>query len=235
MVFGVCVFLLHVVPQVVVLIGAAVLEGSFTDEQAMQALGTNGFVVGLGICLATPVVLVLCGLFAWLRRGMSPMDYLGLNRVSWKVYLASFGAIMLFGVVFGIVGVLLDRPDVPETMLEIYRTAGFPPLIWLAMVVAAPVSEEILFRGFLFKGFEHSPVGGVGAVGLTSLLWAVIHVQYEPYEMMVIFSMGLVLGLFRLKTGSLYPALFMHVLNNLAATIQITWVLDAESAASALL
>lgn len=234
-VFGLCVFGAYLIPQWVVLIVASVLQGSIHDPHAVGLLGLNGTVVGIGICSAAPVALGMCWLFVWLRQGPSASDYLGLGRVSWRVYLASFGAILLFNVLVGVAGFLLKRPEVPQSMLEVYQTAAFPPLIWLAMIVGAPVVEEVLFRGFLFKGFERSRVGGVGAVVLTSLAWAAIHLQYEPYEMSVIFAMGLVLGGFRWRTGSLRPALFMHVLNNLAATVQVVWILHAKTSLSALL
>lgn len=234
-VFGICISGVYLIPQVVVLIVVAILDGSISDPKAMKALGLNGMVVGIGMCVATPVTLAVCGLFAWLRRGLAVSDYLGFRRVSWKVYLASLLMIIVFGVVFALIASLLERPDVAETMLHVYRTAGFAPLIWVAMVVAAPLVEEVLFRGFLFKGFEHSPVGGAGAVILTALLWAAIHMQYDLFDMTVIFAMGLLFGVVRLRTGSLLPVLFMHMLNNLFATIQVVLILDAESSASALL
>ncbi|MCU0786760.1 MAG: CPBP family intramembrane metalloprotease [Verrucomicrobia bacterium] len=225
MVFSLCVVSAYVMAQVVALLVVGAFKGHLQDPRALQALGMNGLVASLGICVGTPLVLGLCGLFAWMRQGMGLISYFGLTRVSWKVFAASFGAIALYNLVAGGLGVLLDRPEVPESMLQIYSTAGFLPLLWLAVIVAAPLAEEFLFRGFLFQGIAHTRLGGLGAVVLTSLAWAAIHLQYEPFEMGVIFGMGLVLGAFRWKTGSLLPALFMHVLNNLAATLQVALIL----------
>jgi membrane protease YdiL (CAAX protease family) len=234
-VFSLCVVGAYILAQVVALLVVGGVKGVLHDPKATYELGMNGLVASLGICAGTPLVLALCGLFIWLRQGLSCAVYLGLTCVTWRVVVASFGAIVLFNLAVGGLGILLDRPDVPESMLEIYRTAGFPPLLWLAVIVGAPLTEEILFRGFLFRGIEHTRAGGLGAVVLSSLAWAAIHLQYEAYEMGVIFSMGLVLGAFRWKTGSLLPALFMHVLNNLAATIQVTLILSQTTSVSALL
>jgi membrane protease YdiL (CAAX protease family) len=99
------------------------------------------------------------------------------------------------------------------------------PLLWLAVVVGAPVGEEIFFRGFLFAGLAKSRLGGTGAIVLSSLAWAVIHVQYDPFDMAYIFLLGLVIGAFRLKTNSLWPPILMHALVNLIAMIQTAWLL----------
>jgi len=233
--FSLCIFGAYVVPQAMVAILAAVLKGSISRPNSMAELAMNGLVIGVGILISTPVAVGCCCLFAWLKRGMSVAKYLGIARVTWKDYGLGVVAIVLFNLLFAAVGTALGRPEVPESMLQIYRSAGVPPLLWAAMVVGAPLTEEVLFRGFLFQGFEHSTLGSAGAVVLTSLAWAVIHLQYDLYDVVVIFGMGLVLGVFRWKTGSLLPALVMHVLNNLAATVQVAMILSKEQSLSALL
>jgi hypothetical protein len=89
------------------------------------------------------------------------------------------------------------------------------------LVLVAPLSEELFFRGFLFAGVLHSPLGSWGAVGLTSLAWAATHLQYDLYGMATVFAGGLLLGYARLRTGSIVPGLLMHALMNLLATLQV--------------
>jgi hypothetical protein len=110
-------------------------------------------------------------------------------------------------------------------MVQTYQTAGIPPLLWLAVVVAAPLGEETLFRGFLFKGILHSRLGGAGAIVLTALIWAVLHRQYDLFDMANVFAAGLLFGYARLLTNSIYPCLLMHALMNLIATIQVATVI----------
>ena len=93
------------------------------------------------------------------------------------------------------------------------------------MVVAAPLGEETLFRGFLFKGILHSRLGGAGAVLLTALIWALLHRQYDLFDMANIFAAGLLFGCARLRTNSIYPCLLMHGLMNLIATIEVAMVI----------
>ena len=124
--------------------------------------------------------------------------------------------------------VWLSRPIVPPFMVEAYRTAGFVPLFWLALIVAAPLAEETLFRGFLFEGIVRSRLGAIGTVILSSLTWALIHMQYELYGIATIFVSGLLLGYVRLKTGSLYATMFLHGLMNLVATIEVAVFLKVQ-------
>ena len=121
---------------------------------------------------------------------------------------------------------ILGRPLVPDVMVQTYRTAGILPVYWLALVVAAPLFEEVLFRGFLLEGLRHSRLGPVGAVVLTSLAWVAVHQQYGPYELATIFVVGLVLGTARVTSGSLYPSLLIHAGFNLVATIQTALALQ---------
>jgi len=90
-------------------------------------------------------------------------------------------------------------------------------------MVAAPLGEETLFRGFFFQGLLRSRLGAPGAIALSSLFWALIHVQYDAYGIATIFVTGLFLGYARLKTQSLYVPIFLHSLNNLGATLELLW------------
>jgi membrane protease YdiL (CAAX protease family) len=109
--------------------------------------------------------------------------------------------------------IVLGRPLIPEFMSLAW-------LLWVAVVIAGPIFEELFFRGFLLAGFRASFLGPIGAVVLTSASWALIHLQYDAYDMSTIFVVGCVLGASRLKTGSVLLPIGMHILNNLIATIE---------------
>jgi membrane protease YdiL (CAAX protease family) len=128
---------------------------------------------------------------------------------------------LVFAIAWDGLTYLLDRPIIPEFMLRAYETAYFVPLLWLAIVIAAPLAEELFFRGFLFESVRYTRLGVTGAVVITSLLWAVIHLQYGPYEITTVFILGLILGVARLITGSIYTPIVMHGLVNLVATVEV--------------
>jgi len=132
-----------------------------------------------------------------------------------------------------ILAVLLPAVDViswlagqavtPQFVLDLYTSArdeGAILLLALALVVAAPVVEETLFRGFLLPGFAASPLGVWGAILLTSLLWAVLHAQYQPFYLAQIMALGALFGWLRLRSGSVVLTMGLHGLVNLMSIVQ---------------
>ena len=114
-------------------------------------------------------------------------------------------------------------PVVPEVMIKIYRTAEVLPLLWIAIVIAAPVFEEIFFRGFVFTGFANSQLGTNGTILLTAVLWAVIHIQYGWLDIGFIVVIGILLGYARVKTGSVVGGIMLHMVMNLIATMETAY------------
>lgn len=118
-----------------------------------------------------------------------------------------------------------------ESVVGTYRAAklaGMLPMLWLATVIVAPVTEELLFRGFLHRGWAPSWLGVSGTIVLTSALWAALHQQYNWLGILCIFLMGLIFGWMRQRSGSTTLTIILHSLNNLIATIlvavQIEWL-----------
>ena len=181
---------------------------------------SNGLVIAIATLLSTPVMVVLCLLCAALRQGLRVGDYLGLNWPPAKTAIGWSLAYLAILIATDGVTTLLGRPMVPEFMVETYQSAKLLPLLWIALIVGAPLSEEFFFRGFLFKGLQHSFVRPWGTVVLTAALWAVIHVQYDIYGIGLIFLEGLLLGCARLTTGSVWLCIALHALTNLIATVQ---------------
>ena len=201
-----------------------VAKSSLARDPTAQPQAGEGLLFALATCASMPVAVGLVWLFARLRKGMPVKEYLASKPVSWRGAVGWCAALVGLGMLFDGLRTLLHRPIVPEVMVQTYQTAGFPPLLWLAVVVAAPLGEETLFRGFLFKGILHSRLGGAGAVLLTALIWALLHRQYDLFDMANVFAAGLLFGYARLRTNSIYPCLLMHALMNLIATIQVATV-----------
>jgi membrane protease YdiL (CAAX protease family) len=84
----------------------------------------------------------------------------------------------------------------------------------LLMVVIAPITEEILFRGALFSALMRG-WGLKVAVTVPSVLWALLHFEYEPWLIASIAVSGVVLAIIRWKSGSLYVPIALHIAANL--------------------
>ncbi len=227
------VFLSLVVAGLFVLVQAMAVAVFVVFEIAMkpdmdaaklfEGLETDGDLLGLSTCLTGVLCTAAIPLLVLLRRGPSVGSYLALGRPRIPVLLWWLGFTVLFMGVVDSLNVLLGRPIVPEFMLDVYQSADFVPILWAALVVGAPLFEEALFRGFLFRGLLGSRLGDFGTIATTSLLWTLIHIQYGLYDMTSIFVIGLLLGLARLRSGSIWVPIAMHALNNLVATIETDW------------
>jgi uncharacterized protein len=192
-------------------------------DASMRSLEANGLYMAV-VTLATSLVCSsLIMLFAGLRNGITIVDYLRLKSVPAVILSRWILTVVLLAVLWDVSNWLLNRDLVPQVLVQAYRTAGIIPLFWLAIVVAAPVFEELFFRGFLFAGLSASFLGPKGAIALTAVIWGAIHVQYEIYDILLICVAGVILGLARVKTGSIYVPLLMHSTINLIATVE-TWL-----------
>lgn len=81
----------------------------------------------------------------------------------------------------------------------------------LAVVVVAPVIEEILYRGYLLGALaRHTPP--VVAVLLASLCFMLIHA--EPANLVASLCLGVATGICRVSTRSVWPGLAVHIANN---------------------
>ena len=86
----------------------------------------------------------------------------------------------------------------------------------LAVGLLGPIAEELIFRGWFF-GLLRPRVGVAATLLLTSAGWAVLHYDYSWAVIGVILVDGLLLGLARLTSRSVYPPIVMHILYNLYA------------------
>jgi hypothetical protein len=208
----------------IALIGLDVAGGISSMERAAQDLAANGLLIGLVAIVQTPLMLGLTALLAWIRMPVG--EYLGLRWPSYGETLV--GLVALLALIAGqdTLSWSLERPIVTEFMLTAYRTAGFLPVLVVALLVAAPVVEEVFFRGFMYKGLEASAVGVAGAILITSLIWAGIHLQYDWYGKGTIFVVGLFLGVVRWRTKSITLPILLHGMMNAVATVQTAVVAE---------
>jgi len=194
------------------------------EHTAMFAplLKSDGFYLAIA-SLATAVICSgLIFLFVMIRRGITVSDYLGLKLPRALEVLKWLGVAVVLWALCDTASLLLKRDVVPDFMIKAYISAGNLPLFWLGIVVAAPLFEELFFRGFLFAGWSASRLGPISTILLTAVLWASIHQQYDAYDIFVIGLTGVLLGLARFKTGSLYTPILMHCLQNFIATVEVS-------------
>jgi membrane protease YdiL (CAAX protease family) len=193
-------------------------ESEFMERYVSAA--ESGHVFALATILTAVLCCALIAGIIKLKKNSVVGAYLALCAVPRAVIFRWLALLGGFIVSVDVVTYLIGRPIVPEFMSEVYSTAEPVWLLWLALLLAAPLFEEAFFRGFLFRGFASSFLGVTGTVLVTAGLWALLHVQYDAYGIGVVFALGLLLGIARARTGSLWVPLAMHSAANLVATIE---------------
>jgi uncharacterized protein len=188
--------------------------------QFLASGAENGYFLSLATFVSTVVGVGLILGIIKLKKHSILSDYLAIRPVPPRTMLRWIGLLAGFILLSDLMTSLLGRPIVPSFMSAVYATADPVWMIWVALIIAAPLLEETFFRGFLFRGFESSFLGPVGAVVVTAGLWALLHVQYDAYGMATISLIGLLLGAARVATGSLLVPLGLHAAANLVATIE---------------
>jgi membrane protease YdiL (CAAX protease family) len=185
----------------------------------IQDLGSNGSALTFAFFVSTPFVLAFVALAVRLAR-MDLTDYLALKWPQWRdigVGVAALAAVLLLA---GVAEQISGQED-PSFLFDTFDTAqsaGFLPLMFIAFVVLAPLQEEILFRGFLYRGLAPA-LGPAPTIGLLSALWAVLHVQYAWFFIAEIFLLGLTFGWLRQRSGSTLLTVILHITNNALAMI----------------
>ena len=122
----------------------------------------------------------------------------------------------------------------PGEYLELFRrihqalapSGPFDALLSLLVIAALPaLCEELLMRGVVLTSFERA-LGSSAAVVASALLFALIH--FDGYRFLFTLTIGLVLGLVRLRTGSLWPPVLAHLTLN-GITFAIAPLVDDPS------
>jgi membrane protease YdiL (CAAX protease family) len=206
-----------------------VVDPKVNIETLTTQLQSNGLALTASAFAALLVCVPLAIVMTWTREGR-PLAFLGFRSVSLRTLMLWLGAAIAFAIVSDGVTLALGRPVVPPFMKQALATAGHPVLLLAALVVAAPLLEEILFRGFWMSAL--AAAGAPTAVGAVTgaLLWAVIHIQYDFYGVATIFVLGLLLAAARIQSQSLIPCLAMHALLNAIAFTQAMLLRDAWNA-----
>jgi hypothetical protein len=126
---GLALLLAHLMAQSVGVIPFVVFSAIKGQRVDPDALGTNGLVLAVATLIATPVSVALSLLLARIKAGSwkETCAYVGFRAAPLRAYIWSL--LTLAGVLMLWMGYarLLNLPDVPQVMLDMYRTAGARP------------------------------------------------------------------------------------------------------------
>jgi hypothetical protein len=179
--------------------------------------------LAFGLVLTIILDFALIGIAAWLsiRRyrlgwgalGLRPFD----RRLWWLPVVAAAGAlvgIITYGAILQALGADAASPR-QEDLEPIFESRTILPLTGLAVLVMAPLAEEIFFRGFVFAGLIR-PFGVTGAMVVSGVLFGIFHItSVETLGVVLPFSLiGALFAWLYYRSGSLWPSMGAHFLFN---------------------
>ncbi len=175
-------------------------------ESSFFVASAFGFAVMIGAALLIAVGVSKRELFA-LRRPRSWPRAIGASIAVLVGVLALSGLVSLWLDPGGEQGLLPEDWPPPDAAVFALNVA--------AVVVGAPIAEEIIFRGLGYSLLARfgTPVAVLG----TAAAWGLAHGLVEAFPL--IFALGVGLGLLRRYTDSVYPGMILHAVFNAIALV----------------
>ncbi len=198
-------------------------QGEFAFSEANLSKYT-GLIISVLTVVSTVVTVSMVILLINIRKGLRYKEYLALTSASVRATAVWLAVTAVWIWVSDLATDYLGCTAGEDIVNEIFATAVSYPLLWIAICIAAPLMEEILFRGFIYKGFQ-AAYGHWPAIIVTTIGWALLHAGYGACELVVVFISGILLGYIRFRTGSLYPCILLHAFVNCLSIMQIAgWI-----------
>jgi membrane protease YdiL (CAAX protease family) len=194
-----------------VAIGIPAVIAGHKDNGDLTTLGN------VGVQLATALGFLLVPMAIAAQRGASGMEILrrlGVRRFrpsALKWMAVAIGAYLLFATFYSLLIVQPEQKDIAEGF-------GAWPVQVLLIAVAAPISEEVCFRGMLFGGLRRG-LARIPAALIAGLIFGGLHALTGISAVPPLMVFGFILCLLYEKTGSIVPGILLHMLNNCVALL----------------
>lgn len=176
------------------------------------------------------LTVIFAPILLWLgkkRSAVSGANYLGFSTLPSKKVFLQFNGLLIAYFIFTYVMSDLLAIETPKSMIDLYNTTDYFLLAIIAVVFCAPLLEEMFFRGFLFKGWQASRLGTVGAIVITSVLFTLIHAgQYDFTMLAMLSTLAFILGFARYKSGGIWLPIYLHFVNNALSSVEMYFLMN---------
>lgn len=196
-----------------IVIGIAIVAALDPDLESQAATIAAQVAVAaalIGAALIFALADPMPGVRALTKLGLRHVGWVGLalGLAGWIAYVLAASQIAPF--------LQPEQEDVTRDLGVDESTLGLIVAAFV-IVVLAPLSEEIFFRGFAFAGLRRRlslwPAAAISSIG-----WAMLHLgPGNPGVVVQLALFGLVLAWLYEQTGSLWPPILAHGLNNAIA------------------
>jgi membrane protease YdiL (CAAX protease family) len=97
--------------------------------------------------------------------------------------------------------------------MDLFDTLNsLPAYVALLLIAVLPgICEELLCRGFLLRSFQPR-LGNTGSIVIVAIIFGLLHMN--PYRLLPTVTLGVLLAIISIWSGSIFPAMLGHFLNN---------------------
>jgi len=191
-----------------------------------RGLGRGEAAIAVRMFAVWQVAVVLLVVIASVRGGVRKV--LALHRVpsGWRAYVLAILLLWGLQVALTMIQHIIIRHDVLTDLRVFYDMIRGPDWLLTAAVIGigAPLSEELLFRGFLQSALARTGLGFWGAAAITTGLWTALHIGYSAVGILDVFLMGLFFSWLLWRTGSLWVPIFCHAVYNSLIVLVLRFV-----------
>lgn len=159
---------------------------------------------GVGYIVASPLTIAV----VWFAIRGAERDFAEYLALNWPKPGELVRALAITAILYLALS-LVSAENTPTDPPSSEHADGFL-IFMIAGCIAVPLMEEFVVRGFMFRGWSQSFLGPVGAIVLSSILWGMIHTQYDWFGRFWIFLLGLTLGYFRWRSNSTWLTVMVH-------------------------
>lgn len=220
-----------IVAQIIIALALGVYAGAknWDGNQTMDWVNSS-IQVQFIIMLATGVLFTY-GVYKLLKRQGKTFRTIGWRSTKARYYIGVIGLGVVYFisliVVTAVVKALIPQLDTEQEQqigFENTSTSLHYLLIFLSLVIIPPITEEILFRGYLFGRLLQNIRFRYAAI-ITSIVFASLHLQFGSGAPLLwiaaidTFILSLFLCYIRFKSSSLWPAILLHMIKNAIAFI----------------
>lgn len=218
------------VVAVVLMIGTAVRyaveapgDVNYVTQMLAQKIQEPDFMTNLTV-IATAVSAVIAVFFYWLlwgrKRTAGDKQYFREKVLRGENFLmisaATVGLYFLAILISNIIGIV--SPDTMEAYNEMMNMAlgGNIFMVMFTTIILAPISEECIMRGMIFRNLQKY-FSVPAAIVIQAVIFGIFHMNWV--QGLYVLPVGLALGFVAAKSKSVYPCIYMHMLNNFMSIV----------------
>lgn len=182
------------------------------DDGDLTTFGNVGVQLATAIgFLLVPMAIAAQSGAATVREILSRLGARRFRPTAFGWMAAAAAAYLLFAILYSALIVEPHQEDIADGF-------GPIPVQVLLIVIAAPLSEEVCFRGMLFGGLREK-LPRIPAALLAGLVFGGLHALTGVTAVPPLIFFGFVLSLLYEETGSIWPGIMLHMLNNSVALL----------------